>query len=484
MKRRHAISMRIFIFVAASVSICLAQTKVIDKHGATMFEGRPFITDSALYNSYDLGGSPLGLFDKGSPRFDARFDYRYGELGDGAGKGQYWNAPVLTMGNPGMSFFRIFYGPRILSAKSANGEASLPLHRVGLVGATQGASGALRAAVSIVGFGGYQEWEDDNRERMIAGLEKLRFDLGSQLHPLVRLGLFIDADVRYEEIADPHQDRSCQTNLPMFGVNVDVGGEDLLVRGNVDFSYAWSRFVYTVADNDDRPAIRNDSLSLFLTTQGRLSPMSDDKIVLKPGVLVGFTKNSGKQHSAEAGNNYPINIGSDIKNSQYDLTGFWFGAGTGFGALDYVDAHVEYTLAALWLDCGSFYSAPPVKSRTFHHTAFGVSTNVNKYVEMPIVITPRVAYFILGMAGTVGVPQTHLSLDPLNAAFISKLSLYDPRNFLNGKFAHLSGFTVGVDGQVLEGQAEASVWATFLSNSLSEKKGGMEFGARIGFLLR
>jgi len=147
---------------------------------------------------------------------------------------------------------------------------------------------------------------------------------------------------------------------------------------------------------------------------------------------------------------------------------------------------VEYTLAALSLDCGFAYPKPAVESRTLHHTAFGVSTNLNKYVDIPIVITPRLAYFISGMSG-VGVSQARLSVDPLNVLFThSKESLYNPQNLLNA-FSHLSGFTIGVDGQVLEGQASASVWATFLSDSGLDKVnkgGGLEFGARIGFLLK
>ncbi|GBU20214.1 hypothetical protein R80B4_00090 [Fibrobacteres bacterium R8-0-B4] len=475
-----------FVVAVASVSLSLAQTKGVDKYGEMLFEGRPFFTDSALYNSYDLGGSPLGLFEKGSPRFDAQFDYRYDGLGDGSG--QYWSAPLLTMGNPENSFFRVFYDPRILSDKNGGDDASLPLHRFGLVVAAQGASGALRAAFSAVGFYGDQEWDGGDENRMIAGFERIRFDLGSKVHPLLRLGLFVGGDMLYEKNTKTDTRRSFHTNLPEFGVNLDMGGEDFPVRGNLDFSYAWSRYVYTIVDGLNANAIRNDSLSLFLTTQTRVSLIDDDKLVLRPGLLLGFTNNSGERHEPEEGNNYPINLGDVIQNFDYGLTGFWFGVGTGAGVLNYVDAHVEYTLAALRLKCGSGYTAPAVESRTLHNFSLGVSSNLNKYVEMPIVITPRAAWFISGMSG-VGVSQAHLSLDPLNAAWSDSQRSpyyyppqYAPQNLLSG-FSHLSGFTVGVDGQVLEGQASASVWATFLSDSGSDK-GGLEFGARIGFLLR
>jgi len=480
-KRFHKVNVFTFT-VVVSISLCFAQTRFIEKQGEAMFEGRPFFTDSSVYNSYDLGGSPLGLFDKGSPRFDARFGYRSSDLGGWSG--QRWNAPTLTMGNPGTSFFQVFYGPHILSDKNGGNDVSLPLHRFGLVGATQASSGAIRAAFSVTGFYGDQEWDVGNEERMIGGVERLRLDIGSRLHPLLRLGLFVSGDVKYEEINITRQHRSCQTDMPVIGANLDVGGEDFPVRGNLDFSYAWNRFVYTRFEGDNANAIRNDSLNLFLTTQASLSPLSDDKLVIKPGLILGLTNNSGEQREPEAGNNYPINLGGAIPNSQYGLMGFWFGAGAGFGVFGYVDAYVEYMLAAMSLDCESGYAPPPVKSRTLHYTSFGLSTSVNKYVEMPIVINPRLAYFISGMSRDVGGAYSRLGLNPLNPRTGNGTNdlLYNPQSFLSD-FAHISGFTIGVDGQALEGQVEASVWAAFLSSS-AEDKGGLEFGVKVGFLLK
>jgi len=486
MRIRHSVYVTVFA-AALSASLCFAQTRAVSKLSEAVFEGRPFFTDSALYNSYDLGGSPLGLFEKGTPRFDARFDYRYDELGDRSG--QYWNAPELTMGNPGKIFFRAFYDPSALSGKKADNTgnkvdtvADLPLHRFGLVLASQGTSGSLRGAFTLVGFYGEQRWDHYDDYRMTGGFERVRFDIGSQLHPLLRLGMFVGGDVRYEKNNVSNSARSCQTNLPEVGVNLDVGGEDLPVRGNLDFSYAWSRFVYTERDGVNEPAIRNDSLSIFLTAQGNFSPMPD-KLVLKPGLLLGVTNNSGRMHDPEEGNNYPVNLGNIQQNKEYGLKSFWFGAGTGAGILGYADLHVEYTLTALWLECGSYYTPPPVASRTLHHTAFGVSTNLNKYLEMPITITPRLAYFVSGKSDMFGVPQARLSSDPLNPALHStKQALYEPQNFLKG-FEHISGFTLGIDGSVLEGQAEASVYGTFLSSGALDK-GGLEFGARVGFFLK
>jgi hypothetical protein len=475
-----------------------------------LFEGRPFFTDSALYNGYDLGGSPLGLFEKGFPRFGAMFGYRYGGLG-GTRTGQYWDAPLLTMGNPGSAYFQAFYGPGMMAGEggAAAADASLPLHRFGLAAASQGTSGALRASLLVSGYYGKQEWDGDaDRARALMGFDKLRLDLGSQVHPLARVGLYVGTrlglDTLYESY---HADRSFYINLPEFGANVDFGGEALPVRSNVSFSYAWCRFIYTAWARNlsagsfpdgarpghlgygdggyggDANAIRNDSLSVFWATRARLPlPAEDEKFAFSPGLLLGFTGNSGEMRAPGEDNDL-INIGGALPGFSYNLTGFYFGVGTGFEARGYASAHIEYSLSAMSLDCGSGYPADFTKSRTLHHFAVGVSTKAGNFVELPISIAPRVAWFISGAANMAGPSRPRLSADPLNdAPGVSKSALYEPQNFLEN-FAHVSGFTVGADADALEGAAVASIYATFLSSS-REDKGGLEFGVKVGFALK
>jgi hypothetical protein len=503
MKKHHGVHVLMFI-VVASVSLCLAQTRAIDKYGETLFEGRPFFTDSALYNSYDLGGSPLGLFDKGSPRFNAEVGYRYSGLGDRSG--QYWNAPLLTVGTAGQLFLRGFYVPRVMSDESGANEISLSqLHRFGFVLASQGTSGALRTAISFAGgFWDRQEWKNSDNARLIVDIEKIRFDIGSQLHPRLRLGVFVGINGRLDTLVAPyHADRSGYAALPLGG-NLDFGGEGFPVRSNIDFSYAWSRFVYTAWERGglqnapsgaglpsyqggDANAILNDSVNLFWTTRVNV-PLQDGKFALKPGLVLGLTINSGDMHVQEPDDDalkHLINIGSVRPNSEYSLTGFWFGVGSGFEAADLaVNTHVEYTLAAMSLQCGSYYTGRGVKnSRTLHNVSIGASANINKFVEMPVVVTPRAAWFASGTARMYGAARSRLNLDPFNnEPGMSKHLLYEPQKFLDG-FERVSGFTVGVDGQALDGQVDASVWASFLSSSVN-KDGGLEIGAKLGFLLK
>ena len=484
MKNRIAVA----IAVVAAVSIGFAQTRGVDLHGATLFEGRPFITDGGVYNGYDLGGSPLGRFDAEQSRLDVDLGYRYYGFGDLAG--HYLSGQSVRMGDPGRSFFEVFYGPDILSNKNAGNTATLPVQRFGLVLAAQGTSGAFRSSLMADGYIGAQEWDSGDSSRTFMGFERLRLDLGSQVHPLVRVGLFFGVTARLDTLAAPnnyHQDRSFQINLPEFGGNIDFGGEDMPVRSNLYVSYAFSRFIYTakgvggipsVDQYGNADAILNDSLNIFWMAQGRI-PVNDDYTV-RPGLLFGYTGNSGEMFAPDPDNDL-IKLGNARPSSPYDLTGVWFGIGTGFEALKYADVHVEYTLAAMSVKWGSYYtSAAGDRSRTLHNTAFGVSTPLHEYVALPLSVTPRIAYFISGSAGVVGA--RHSKFEPMNVVSgKSKNYLYRPQSFLDG-FERTSGFTFGVDGQALEDRLSVSYWMTFLSKK-TDSKGGMELGLSAGFSL-
>jgi len=509
--------------VFASITLCFAQTRGVSKYGEMLFEGRPFFTDSALYNSYDLGGSPLGMFEKGSPKFDARFGNR--STGLGGGSENIWDAPSIIFGSPGQSYFNAFYKYSALSDKGDDGNGvNLPLNKFGLVLASQGTSGAMRASFLLDGFYGRQEWNNGDSVRVIMGFERLRLDVGSQVHPLLRVGMYVGTAALFDTLAyEYRRDRSFHINLPEFGANLDIGGEEFPVRSNIDFSYALSRFTYSayatkgvksgdpkgIDRNDninekgqrepgkfvtpppdtavggDANAVLNDSLSIFWAARAGF-PLPGDKLAIKPGLFVGYTSNSGDlrvQNPNDDALAHVVDVGDVILGSTYSLNTIWFGVGTGFEAIGYVNAYVEYSLAAMWLYCDSLYTGAAFDaSRTIHHTAVGVSTRINDFVEMPVVITPRMAFFVSGITGAGGAARMRLGIEPLNnVSGLSKRSHYEPQNLLS-EFKRVSGFTLGADGYALEGSVNASVWITVLSSNVNES--GMEFGLRMGFLLK
>jgi hypothetical protein len=294
----------------------------------------------------------------------------------------------------------------------------------------------------------------------------------------------------------PHEDRSGQVNLPELGGSVDFGGEDMPVRSNLSISYASSRFVYvtkavgnvpTSADGVDalgnEPTIINDSIHLFWMAQGRV-PINDDYTV-KPGVLFGWSNNAGQMFYPHPEGDM-FKLGNAMKDSSYTLGALYFGAGTGFQAFQYADLHVEY-MASLWsLKYGDKFRIAPAASttasRALHHTAFGVSTQLHEYIDMPLKVTPRIAYFISGESGIAGSRWS--DVEPLNVApNKSKAYLYSPQNFLDG-FTRITGFTFGVDGAALGDMLSMSFWAAFLSSKKgSDTESGTELGLSLGFRL-
>jgi hypothetical protein len=409
------------------------------------------------------------------------------------------------MGEPGRAFFEVFYGPDFLAYNVAGGVdgVSLPLQRFGLTLAGQTESGFFGAAFSADGYVGTQTWENRSDSRWLFGFDKLRIDMRSRVHPLVRVGAFVNAALRIDTLYAPpvqqspgvlqrqHEDRSGQVNLPELGGSVDFGGEGMPVRSNLSLSYASSRFVYVtkgvpnvgvdgVDTRGNENTIINDSIQLFWMAQGRV-PINDDYTV-KPGVLFGWSNNAGQMFYPHPEGDM-FKLGNAITNLWYTLSALYFGLGTGFEALKYADLHIEYA-ASLWsLSCGAGFLPPPaVTSRTLHHTTFGISTPLHEYVDMPVKVSPRIAYFISGSSDIIGSRWS--DVEPLNVApNKSKAYLYSPQNFLDG-FTRISGFTIGVDGTALEDMLSASLWATFLSskNSLNSES-GMELGLSAGFRL-
>ena len=498
---------RIVVLLAVIIasSICFAYTNVMGKHGNMMIEGRPFLSDAGLYNSYDLFGSPLGLFDLDSSRIAINAGYRYFGVGDA--RGHYLSGQAIRMGEPGKAFFEVFYGPDILSHKRApvlNSQnldmttSSLTLQRFGLVLANRSGSGFFGASLLADGYIGNQKWNNDDNVRTLMGFERLRIDMGSQPHPSIRINLYAGVTARLDTLNSPpaaqrHEDRSFHMTLPEIGLNINFGGDDMPIQTNLSVEYASARFVYTSknagwnipfsnvsVEKGDAPAIVNDSLKLFLMAQGRV-PVSEalEEYVIKPGVILGFTSNNGKLRQPDGEDNYPIKLGDNLPDYGYDLTGFHFGAGTRFQASKYAGVHVEYIGSAMSLSVDSAYGRAAVASRMLHHTSFGVSTHLHDHLTLPLEITKRVAYFISGSAGII--PPRHSNIAPMNIIpGQSKAGLYQADTFLSG-FQRTSGFTFGVDGQGLDGLLSTSFWMTFLSTkTASRKNSGLELGLSVG----
>jgi len=340
------------------------------------------------------------------------------------------------------------------------------------------------------GYIGTQKWKHGDSTRALIGLGDLRFDFGSRVHPMARVGIFIGAGLHvdtlkssYRDAADVKQsndDRSAQVILPAFGGFVDFGGQNFPARSHLSVQYASSRFVYVSKDQvssygkdglGNEYSIINDSLQLLWMSVGHI-PF--DEHVVKPGLLFGFSTNSGKLHWPDEDSD-PFNMDYAIDGGNFNLNELYFGIGAGFEASNYADLFIEYVFNSASLKYGKYFdnSTKSPKSQGLHSFALGVSTPMHKYLSIPFSITPRIACFISESAGAI--EGRHINTKPLNLlGSKSKMTRYEPQTFLENKES-ISGFTLGIDAQSPDTRFGGSFHTTFLN------KGGRS-GIDMGFV--
>ncbi|MDR2727753.1 MAG: hypothetical protein LBB56_01375 [Chitinispirillales bacterium] len=475
---------KILIAVLLVSSACLAQHPALDLYGKRLIEGRPFLTFEDIYDSYDLFNSPLGVFEIDSSSLSIEAGYSLFSLDNN--KRHYFSIPVLRMGEPRRAYFQVFYGPDLLSYDTPDESMSLPLHRFGLTLAAQSQSGLFQASIMSSGYIGTQSFKNSSDSRALAGLEDLRFDFGSQPHPMARVGVFIGAALNIDTLKNSEtlecEDRSAHVVLPSFGGFVDFNGHNLPVRSHLSLQYSSGRFVYVSKDEKinsygvdglgNEYSIKNDSLQFIWMTAGRI-PVKEHFI--KPGLLLGFSANAGKLHWPDEDSD-PFKMKDAVEGGSFDLTEVYFGIGAGFEAFSYADMFIEYVHNSASLNYGEHFHNPPnaPTSRGLHSFALGASTPLHKYLAVPFSLSPRIAYFISQSAGAV--EARHINTKPLNPVRSrSKAAIYEPQLYLENKET-ASGFTLGLDAQSSDTKFGGSFYTTFLNKNPRGRSGiEMEF---------
>jgi len=477
---------KILIALLTVSSVCLAQHPALDLYSTRLTAGRPFFTDEGIYNSYHFFNSPIGVFEIDSSSLNLEAGYSLFSLD--YEKRNYLSMPVLRMGEPSRAYFQVSYGYDILSYVTSEDEnMSLPLHRFGLTLAAQSESGLFQASIMSSGYIGTQRWDIGDSTRALLGLENLRFDFGSRVHPMARVGIFIGAGLHVDTLNSfraigqlPRDDRSAHVVLPAFGGFVDFGDKIIPARSHLSLQYASSRFVYVSKNGAGREgidglgneySIMNDSLQLLWLTAGRV-PLGEH--FAKPGLLLGFSTNAGKLHYPDEDSD-PFNIGHPIPGGDFDLTEVYFGIGSGFEVFNYADFFMEYVYNSASLNYGnhSGFLNPTgfPTSHGLHHFALGVSTPLHNYISTPLNLTPRIAYFISESAGAVQARR--MNTRPLNPERY-KSARYQPQRYLENKES-TSGFTLGLDIQSSNEKFGGSIHTTFLNESY-RGEAGVEMG--------
>lgn len=480
--------MKSCIVLFSALSILLAQSVKEDPLTSRLSSSHPYLTDPEIYNSLNLAHSPLGTFENDSNRLTLQSGYlhrSWNDISQTGYNGNYLTVPSIRIGQPKVAFFEIAYGPEFLSSNHSSHVFSLTQHRFAVIMAGQTPSSLFQASLGCYGTMGKQTWGADGYNRIKLGLDKLRIDLGSQVHPLLRLGFHGGASAQIDTLTDPtdsHQDRFFQTDLPSYGGYADFGSDRIPVRSNLSLDFCSRRFVYVskgippFMPNGNENAIIYDSLNFLWQTMARL-PAGEYQI--KPAFLFGWSKTAARMYTPHEEND-PLKLGPEIDETSYNLSRLRFGLGINLETKQYAAIFTEYHLSSQSLECGQAFTQPRTPQRTLHSLNIGVSSDLHKIISLPLQITPRIGYFLHGsnrLNGAARYASTPFSLWDGK----SQEWRYHPENLLEA-FERTSGFTLGAEGTLLNQILSYDLHLAFLSRA-SNSDSGTEFGAEINFAL-
>ncbi|MFP4242970.1 MAG: hypothetical protein ACLFQB_14070 [Chitinispirillaceae bacterium] len=480
--------MRNILLVLFATSACIAQNLAGDIPDRRTSSARPSLTNPDLYNSHDLAHSPLGVFEKDSNRLTLKADYRHLGWTDVSKTGHnsdILKAPSLRIGQPQTAFFEIAYGPQFFSSRHLDNDLFLTQHRFAITLAGQTPSALFQAGLSGYGTIGTQTWGQDNHNRVKLGLDLLRIDLGSQIHPLLRIGFYAGVSARIDTLADPaetHQDRYFQTELPSYGSYADFGSARMPIRSNLSLHSSSNRFVYVSKGippqrpNGNENAIIYDS-SLF--TWQTMGQFHIDQYQFSPAVLIGWGKTSAQMYTPHEEND-PVKLGPAHEGENYSISHLNLGIGASMEAMSYATFFTDYLYKSLSLECGEAFATPQISNRTLHSLNIGIKSPLNRHLSIPLELIPRIGYFITGTVrfkDNARFATTPFSLTEGK----SQQWRYQPETML-GSFERISGFVFGAEGSAINAKLFYDIHLAFL-NRTSDDQSGFGFGSELTFVI-
>lgn|GEM_PF-2462936 len=342
--------------------------------------GEPSFTDSRLYNLFDQGGSPMGLFESRQPGmlFGAGYlgSFRatpgdsltldHGDL----------SIPQLGFHQQGIFVANLYYLHESEAYRQTGGDSvenSAHLFGLDLAGGPE--SGLFR-----MGFGahfrlGGMEY-GGGAKRTLLSLPSVRIDLSSRLHPALEVGLFVGVGARLDSLESPagHLERVASFNLPRYGILADVGGtEDLPLMGNVVLELGTDRQFgeYRPANSGgiEFPTVLTD----YWTFQTQwIYPLQVEDFSLQPAMRFARRSETAQGYVGIKGNKDPFKKGAKIDSLQMDRGITDFGLGGQIGYKEIVSLLVE------WETAGHTYKSDSTAEARYNRFSVGVEHHVHR----------------------------------------------------------------------------------------------------------
>jgi hypothetical protein len=351
--------------------------------------GEPRFADTALYNLFDQGGSPMGLLETRKERLGLALGYlgtRRATPGDSLTI-DHSDLVIPNVGffQPGvfgasLYFLREAEAYRRLGGDSVENSASL----FGLDLAAGPSSGLFRIGFSAHARIGGIEYPGQEK-RILVSVPSVRFDMGSRLHPAVEVGVFAGAGGRFDSLQSPTGglERVASFTLPRYGLLVDVGGaedaEDLPVMGNVVLERGTDRIFGEYRPVGDSGHLYPTVLTDYWTlqTQWMYSAQVED-FRLQPALRFARRSEKAQGYAGLKGNQDPFKKGARIDSLQLTrgITAFGLGGQVGFREMA--------ALLLEWETSGHSYKSDSTREERYSRFSVGLEHHVHRLpIEFP-----------------------------------------------------------------------------------------------------
>lgn len=357
-------------------------------------------TDSSNYNSYDFAGNPLGKLESDTNLMQLNAGYRFYSSsvngpGDSTGKYSGFVLPAISL-RPSQNFLlSLNYSNNSIKSDSL----TLPLHQFGLMILSQTTKKVFRSGFVAQGFIGKEKLENGDNNRSIIGLQDVGFCIGSQITPVVNLGVYAHASFLLDTLFNSKenvllQERYASVKLPQIDVTGDINIPKIKDKASFSFTFAKEHFVYTektdnvsrlytfrtiASDNSaeklwDADPIKNDSIAFGL--QNMISFSLNDNANLTPSIDFGYMQN--KSARMKPGNdNHPFSYNGERSGYDWKTGSLRFGIGSNIELFSLTNTWLEYSFTKANLTLGDEYPDSLKDSKSKNLNRFGIGSNLN-----------------------------------------------------------------------------------------------------------
>jgi hypothetical protein len=497
--------MRVFICVIVLTASCfagVAETGLVTSRTVSdQSYGFPLFTVPEAYNEIDFCGSPLGVFEKESGLVHVGLAYRAFSLSNvksADSGGEFAGVPAignLTVGKKNVLYILLNYGPAWLERKSAAGTLSLsPLHRFGLSVASEMPSKYLRFGIDAQGYYGTLGTSENQNRRTTMGLTRLAAYLGSQVHPLVRIGIFGGATGNFDSLQDEtnatQQDRFFYGSDPVYGGDISVGKDGFPVKSSLGLTIASNHFVYVTKGiphpkpegNED--ALVGDSLAWKWNTIGTFGRAGFE---YSPALSLAYRRNRIQEYTPGE-KNYPFQYGPSRGDTNWTFSSFSLGLGGSVLLRNYGTAWLEYVHEFFNAVYGAGTNTPN-KSRGYDRIGLGLEGNVNAIpgLAMPKWVDVFLRLGYLNMRDNSRFGSLYGDEFGRFTPVSSGSQFADSSGFYSLSFGadeRVNRFSLGAGARFFEKALGVDLAFAFLSRESTVKEGGFEFGIGVEYVLK